>query len=105
MSRAFPKIACNPTLEPIVLTSVARATAVGYSLLNWLTSVHTISPNTPPQIRAPRRAPRAAMPAGARPGARPARTRPRLPIVSADIGGHLPVLRRLRLGAVLGEEQ
>src|SRR6516225_1556428 len=102
---AMPKIACSPALEPIVLVSIARAAAVGYSLPNWLTSSQTIRPNTPPQIRAPRVAPRAARPAATRPGWQAARSGRRMLIVSADIEGHLLPGPRGRLGAVPGEEQ
>src|SRR6516162_545175 len=104
MRWAMPKIACRPALEPMVDTSIARAAAVGYWLLNWLTSSHTISPNTPPQIRAPRSTPRVTMRADASPGNRLVRTGWRTVIVSADIGGHLQAPGRL-FGAVLGEEQ
>ena len=86
---AMPKIACRPALEPMVDTSIARAATVGYWLLNWLTSSHTISPNTPPQIRAPRSAPRVTTRAEASPGNRLARTRRRVLVVSADIADHL----------------
>ena len=99
---AMPEIACSPTSDPMVLVSVARAAAVRYSLLNWLASAHTISPNTAPQIRAPRISPRTMTPADARPGKRPAGTGRRMLTVSTDMAHLLHC--GAGLGAVLGEE-